>query len=66
MVFADPGLVISQLIEAHEQLQISLQSKRGVLPHGVEGRKEEAELQALARRGGGHEPVCAALDRPVK
>ena len=37
MVLADPGFVIAQLVEAFDQLQVTLKGQGRVLPGGVKG-----------------------------
>ena len=44
VVFPDPGLVVSQVVEPLERLQVALQSQRGILPEPVEGRQKYPKL----------------------
>src|SRR5437588_4399456 len=44
MVLADPGLVVVELIEVHEQVHVALEREQRVLAHGVKRREEHAGL----------------------
>ena len=45
VVLAEPRLVEAQLVEPHHQLEVAFERQGGVLPHGVERSKEDAEVQ---------------------
>ena len=47
VMLADPGLVVAELVEPFDQLHVARHAQRRVLADPVEGREEDAELQAL-------------------
>ena len=61
VVLAEPGLVETELVQAVDQLEVTLERERRVLAHWVKGREEDAELE-----GPVHRSVLSLLDRSVK
>ena len=57
VMLADPGLVVAELVEVHDQFQIALQRERWVLTGRVERCHEDSEV---------HGPIRPSLDRSVK
>jgi hypothetical protein len=61
VVLADPCLVEAEPVAERDQLQIALEGECGVLPLGMEGGDEDAELQGKARdHAGQSRPVRTA------
>ena len=48
VVLADPGLVVAELVEVHDQVEVALQRQRRVLAGRVERRHEDSEAKTLA------------------
>ena len=46
-MFADPGLIVAELVEPLDQFQIAMQCERGIVADPVERRQEDAEAQAV-------------------
>src|SRR5579884_2597672 len=51
VVFSDPQLVETQLVEDFSQLQIAFKLERGMLRGGMKRRQENAEAKSLSHTG---------------
>ena len=43
MVLTDPGFVIAQLVQANDELQVTLKGEGGILTRGMKGGHKDAK-----------------------
>ncbi len=47
VVLADPGLVVAELVEVHDQVEVAFEGQRRVLTGRVERRHEDSETKTI-------------------